>query len=384
MLAKIWALIKDTISGFITHDVLSRGAAIAYFTIFSLAPLLIIVIAVASLVFGHDAAQHAIIGQFGGLMGSASGDALQTMIKGASLQDSGTMATIIGVVTLLITASGAFGTIQSSLNVIWDATPQAGLSRLVLARIASLGLVLTLGFLMLASLVISAALSALGSYLDSIFPAAHPVMEIGNFIISVALLSVVFGAIFKFLPDKPIAWSDVAAGAIATSLLFAIGNSLIGLYIGKTHIASGYGAAGALIIVLVWIYYSSLIFLLGAEFTRAFAQMHGSHAPARTGSTEGAAASTANPSEALARQAAFTRQRMDGALQLVRARAAQPAWPDGARRRPSLLQMAVAALALATLPSPRRVSGQQAAPRGAPPTPPAAIPQTIGVPARQH
>ena len=256
---------------------LSRGAATTYFTLFSLAPLLIIVIAIASLVFGYDAAQQAIVGQFSGLMGSQTADALQSMVQSANLQGSGTFATVIGVVTLLITATGAFSEIQSALNITWDAKPQAGLSGLVKVRIVSLGLILTLGFLMLVSLVISAGPTAVGNYLNALFPGAQILLSIANFVVSLVLLAAVFAAIFKILPDKQIAWRDVAIGAIATALLFLVGKSLIGLYIGSSHIASGYGAAGALIVLLVWLYYSSLIFLLGAEFTRAYAEAQGSY-----------------------------------------------------------------------------------------------------------
>jgi membrane protein len=277
MFQTTWALIKAMASGFVEHDALSRGASIAYFALFSLAPLLIIVIAIASLVFGYNAAQQAIVSQFSGLMGSQTADTLQSMVQSGSLQEAGTLATVIGVVTLLITATGALSEIQWALNIIWDAKPQAGLSGIVKVRIVSLGLILTLGFLMLVSLVISAGLAAVGSYVNAIFPGAHVLLAVTNFIVSLALLAAVFSAIFKILPDKQIAWRDVAIGAIATALLFTIGKSLIGLYIGSSHIASGYGAAGALIVLLIWLYYSSLIFLLGAEFTRAYAEAHGSY-----------------------------------------------------------------------------------------------------------
>jgi membrane protein len=277
MLRTIWALIKATVSGFIEHDALSRGAAIAYFTLFSLAPLLIIVIAIASLAFGYDAAQQAIVDQFSGLMGAETADALQSMIQGASLQGSGTLATVIGVMTLLITATGAFSEIQWTLNIVWDAKPQSDLSRLVRVRIASLGLILTLGFLMLASLVISAGLAAVGNYLHAVFPGADVLLTVAHFVVSLVLLAAVFAAIFKLLPDKQIAWRDAAIGAIATALLFTIGKLLIDLYIGGNHIASGYGTAGTLIVLLIWIYYSSLTFLLGAEFTRAYAEANGSY-----------------------------------------------------------------------------------------------------------
>ncbi len=356
MLAKIWSLIKDTVSGFLADDALSRGAAIAYFTIFSIAPLLIIVIAIASLVFGYETAQLAIVGQFTGLIGQQSAEALQSMIQSANLQNSGAMATILGVGALLLTASGAFGEIQSSLNVIWKAKPRAGLSRLVRARLAGLGLVLTLGFLMLVSLVISAGLTAVGTYVDSLFPGAHALMMVATFVISLALLSVLFAAIFKLLPDQPIAWRDVAIGAFVTALLFTIGKTAIGLYIGSSQVASGFGAAGALIVLLVWIYYSSLIFLLGAEFTRAYAQLQGSHAEASAGDP---VAAPTPPIDILALEAALTRQDIDATWRLIRARVPNPALPDAAGRRPSLLQLAVAGLAMLTLPRAPRAPLQQ-------------------------
>jgi membrane protein len=373
MFAKIWDLIKDTVSGFMADEALSRAAAIAYFTIFSIAPLLLIVIAITGLVFGQEAAQAAIMGQFSGLMGKGSGDALASMLQsaGSQSQKSGTIATIIGIVALLITASGAFGEIQSSLNKIWKAEPKAGLSRLVRARIASLGLVMTLGFLMLVSLVISAGIAALGHWVEGIFPGAKALMSVVNFVITLALLSAVFAAIYKFLPDKPIAWRDVAVGAVATALLFTIGKSLIGLYIGSSKVAESYGTAGSLIVILVWIYYSTLTFLLGAEFTRAYAQRFGSHAAqpeaaARPASSapqpapEPRPALTASP-DVLQLETASTRAQMDRTWRVIRERIPKaPALPaktaDGAvRQRPSWLQITVAGLAVAVLPSRTRL-----------------------------
>ena len=206
---------------------------------------------------------------------------------------SGTLATIIGIGTLLLTATGAFGEIQTSLNAIWKAEPSANLSQLVRARLLSLGLVVTLGFLMLVSLAVSAALTALGDYLNSLFPAGHLLMSTISFVISLTLIAVLFAVIYKVLPEKPIAWRDVVIGAVVTALLFTIGKSVIGLYIGSSNVASSYGAAGALLIILLWVYYSAQIFLLGAEFTRAYAERHGSHASehqSESGSTSSATA----------------------------------------------------------------------------------------------
>jgi membrane protein len=378
MFAKAWNLIKDTVSGFMADEALSRAAAIAYFTIFSIAPLLLVVIAIAGLVFGREAAQAAIMGQFSGMMGKGSGDALASMLQsaGSQSQKSGTIATIIGVVTLLITASGAFGEIQSSLNKIWKAEPKAGLSRLVRARAASMGLVLTLGFLMLVSLVISAGLAAFGHWVEGVFPGAKALMAVINFVITLALLSAVFAAIYKFLPDKPIAWRDVAVGAVATALLFTIGKSLIGLYIGSSNVAESYGTAGSLIIILLWIYYSTVTFLAGAEFTRAYAQRFGSHAAQPEAETaprqsEGARAPVRLPEPAsrpaaamspdlLELEAASTRAQMNQTWRVIRERIPEPpALPakaaDGSvAGRPSWLQIVVAGLAVAVLPSRRR------------------------------
>jgi membrane protein len=367
MFAKTWDLIKDTVSGFMADEALSRAAAIAYFTIFSLAPLLLVVITIAGLVFGREAAQAAIMGQFSGLMGQGSGQALQSMLQSAGSQSekTGMMATIIGIITLLITASGAFGEIQSSLNKIWKAEPKAGLSRLVRARAASMGLVLTLGFLMLVSLVISAGLAALGHWVEGIFSGAKILMAVVNFVITLALLSAVFAAIYKILPDKPIAWRDVAVGAVATALLFTIGKSLIGLYIGQANVAESYGMAGSLIVILLWIYYSTVTFLLGAEFTRAYAERHGSHAERPEAAAARPAASprpepapeprpalAAKSPELLERRAASTRADMGQTWQVIRGRIPEPpalrAKTDGgaAAERPSWFQIAVAGLAV--------------------------------------
>lgn len=280
MLQMTWTLLKDTVNGFIDDDALSRGAAIAYYTIFSLAPVLVIVIAIAGLAFGEEAARGAVTGQIEGLMGHQAAEAIQTMIQSAGNTKSGVIATAIGLVTLMIAASGVFSEMQAALNVVWKATPKEGtVGRLVKARATSLGLVAALGFLMMVSLVISAGLAAMSDILNAYVPGAAMVMRVVNFVISLSMISVLFGAIYKILPDKPIEWRDVVVGAVTTALLFTIGKTAISLYIGSSTVASSFGAAGALAIMLVWIYYSSQIFLLGAEFTRAFAERHGSKSP---------------------------------------------------------------------------------------------------------
>ena len=277
-LRSIWHLLRDTVEGFIDDDALSRGASIAYYTLFSLAPVLLIAIAIAGLAFGRDAARGAIVDQLSGLMGGKSAEALQAMVESASNPKTGITASIIGIVAALITITGAFGEVQSALNAIWKTkSRRSTLSRLMRARLASLGLVATSGFLLTASLVVSAALAALSDYLKAVFPAAELTLQIVSIVISGTLLTAMFAAIYKVLPDTPIAWRDVIIGALFTAGLFEGGKYVIALYIGKSDIASSYGAAGALIILLLWIFYSAQIFLLGAEFTRAFARRYGTH-----------------------------------------------------------------------------------------------------------
>jgi membrane protein len=276
-ISQIWELPKQAVLSFIDDEALSRGAAIAFYTVTSIAPILLIVIAIAGLAFGREAAQDAITAQLGSLMGRQTADVLQTAVANASAKSSGILATIIGVATLLATASGTFGEMQSALNAIWKAKPEGTtVSSLIRARAASLGLVATLGFLLIVSLAASAALTALGNRLNAVFPFGEWVMMALNFVISFVLISAMFAAVYKVLPDRHLERRDVMVGAALTALLFIIGKSLIGWYIGSSAIASTYGAAGSLIVLLLWVYYSVQIFLLGAEFTKVFANRHGS------------------------------------------------------------------------------------------------------------
>ena len=276
MFASVWSTLKETFGDYLEDNCLSRGAAIAYYTVLSIGPVLVLCIAMAGLVFGAEAAQGAIVGQLGGLMGDQAAELIQTMIKSASNKSSGIIATVVGIGTLLLTASGVFGEMQSSLNAIWKAEPKGGMSAILRARAASLGLVATLGFLLMVSLVVSAGLHALGDYLNRFLPGAEVLLQVLNFAVSLTMVSVLFAAIYKILPDRQLKWKDVIVGAVATAFLFTVGKTLIGLYIGSSSIASSYGAASAFVIVLVWIYYSSQIFLLGAEFTKVWAAHHGS------------------------------------------------------------------------------------------------------------
>jgi len=277
MLKRIWKLAWNTIVAFNDDSALSRGASIAFFTITALAPVLLIVIAIAGLTFGEEAARNALADQLSGLMGRQSAEMLQAAIASAAARSTGVLASIIGVLTLIFTASGVFGEMQRSLNDIWKAEAKGTtVSRLIRARAVSLGLVVALGFVLTVSLVISAALTALGGYINAYIPFGQQILALVNAAISILLIAVLFAAIYKVLPDKQLAWRDVAVGALATSVLFNVGKTLIGWYIGSSAVASSYGAAGALIVILLWIYYSSLIFLFGAEFTKVYAATYGS------------------------------------------------------------------------------------------------------------
>jgi membrane protein len=241
----MWKLIKGTVLAFINDEALSRGAAIAFYTVTSIAPLLLIVIAIAGLAFGRDAAQGAITAQLGSLMGQQTAEVLQSAVANAAGKSSGILATIIGVITVIATASGVFGEMQSALNAIWKAKPRGTtVSRLIRARAASLGLVAALGFLLLVSLVVSAALTAFGDYLNSILPFGRLILTVLNIVVSVTLISVLIAAIYKVLPDRHLEWRDVIVGAVVTAILFTVGKSLIGWYIGSSAVASTYGAAG--------------------------------------------------------------------------------------------------------------------------------------------
>jgi membrane protein len=261
------------------------GAAISYYTVFSIAPLLLIVIAVAGLVLGREAASGQIFAQLQGLLGKDGAAAIQGMVESASLSDKSFLATAIGVVTLIIGATTVFSELQSALDRIWEspaAEKKEGIWNLLRSRLLSFGMILAIGFLLLVSLVVSAALSALGSWWAPMFGGWEILLQLVNFIVSLVVVTALFAMVYKFLPRAKIGWHDVWIGATATALLFTLGKSLIGLYIGKSSVASGFGAAGSLVVVLVWVYYSAQIFLLGAEFTWVYTFRHGSRRGEKT------------------------------------------------------------------------------------------------------
>jgi membrane protein len=282
---ELWQLVRDSVAAWIDDFAPSMGAAISYYTVFSIAPLLLIVIAVAGLVLGREAASGQIFAQLQGLLGKDGAAAIQGMVESASLSDKSFLATAIGVVTLIIGATTVFSELQSALDRIWEspaAEKKEGIWNLLRSRLLSFGMILAIGFLLLVSLVVSAALSALGSWWAPMFGGWEILLQLVNFIVSLVVVTALFAMVYKFLPRAKIGWHDVWIGATATALLFTLGKSLIGLYIGKSSVASGFGAAGSLVVVLVWVYYSAQIFLLGAEFTWVYTFRHGSRRGEKT------------------------------------------------------------------------------------------------------
>jgi membrane protein len=272
-LPRVWQLIKSTYTKWNEDHAPGLGAALSYYTLFSLAPLLMIVIAIAGFAFGQEAAQGQIMGQIQGLVGEESAKAIQSMIEAARKPASGILAAVIATVMLLVGATGVFAQLQESLNIIWKvkAKPGAGIVKMLKDRFISLMAVLGTGFLLLISLVISAGISAIGATLEYILPGPESLLQILNFFVSFAVVTLLCAMIYKLLPDTPIRWGDVWIGAGITSLLFTIGKFFIGLYLGKSNVGIAYGTAGSLVVILIWVYYASQIFLFGAEFTAVYA-----------------------------------------------------------------------------------------------------------------
>jgi membrane protein len=279
---RLWTVLKAAFGGWWNDNVPRMGAALAYYTLFSLAPILIVAIAIAGLAFGPEAVRGEIVGQIEGLVGRDGAQAVQAMLEGASKPSSSIPATVIGVITFFLGATGAFLELQADLDAIWRVKPKSRgnfLKDLLMQRVISFGLVLGFAFLLLTSLVVSAALAAVHTYMGNAFPGVAIMWEALNVIVSLIVITLLFAMIFKVLPDVKLAWSDVWVGALVTAGLFTIGKFLIGLYLGTSALASSYGAAGSVIVVLVWVYYSSQVILLGAEFTRAYVEQFGPRPP---------------------------------------------------------------------------------------------------------
>lgn len=262
-MARMLALLKGAALQFMQHRVASRGAALAFYTVTSIAPIVVIVIAVASLVVGQEAATGAVQEQFRALLGTEGADALQKGISSASERTNSITASVISVVTLLFGASGVFLELEDALNAMWGVESSTNLWSLARGRVASVGLVIALGFLLMVSLIADAALKSVSGYL----PVEAFLLLIANTIITFALMTILFAGIFKYLPAKRVVWRDVFLGALVTASLFEIGKHLIGFYLSRSETASALGAAGALLGLLFWVYYSGQIFLFGAALT---------------------------------------------------------------------------------------------------------------------
>ncbi len=274
---KIIELLKNAGNEWVDDNASTLGAALAYYTIFSIAPLLVLAVSISGLAFGQKAAQGEITQQIEGMVGHQGAEAIQTMLQSANQPSAGAWATALGVVTLLIGASTVFGQLQFSLNTIWGVTTRPGraVATIVRQRLLSFGMTLVIAFLLLVSLLLTAGLAAAQKFLSGYFPLLESAGMLITFLVSFVVITVLFALIFKLLPDVKIPWRLVWFGAAVTALLFSLGKQLIGLYLGRSAVASGYGAAGSLVIVLVWIYYSAQIFFFGAELTKVHARLSG-------------------------------------------------------------------------------------------------------------
>jgi membrane protein len=277
-MTSIWQLLRRTVSDWIEDKVPQLGAALAFYTALSIAPLLIIALSAAALYFGEEAAHGELSRQVNSLVGAQAGEAIEEIVASGQKPAEGTIAAIMGIVMLLFGASGVFGQLQDSLNAIWEVKPKSnrGVWGMIRHRLFSFAIVLGIGFLLMVSLVISATLAALGTVFDRLPDDLHWLAQGVNLVISLGVFTVLFALMFKYLPDVKIAWSDVWLGAFITALLFLVGKFAIGLYLGHSSMASTYRVAGSFVVLLVWVYYSAQILFLGAEFTQVYANQFGS------------------------------------------------------------------------------------------------------------
>jgi membrane protein len=284
----IWAALKEAFTEWSNDNVPRLGASLAFYTMLSLAPLLVVILAVAAVAFGKDAAQGHLFWQIRGLVGPEGARTIQGLIEGAYKPGAGALATVLGLVTLAIGASSVVVELRSALNTIWHVPPppdSSGLSSSLISlakeRFYSFAMILGVGFLLLVSLVLNAFIAAMGKFFGGFLPAPEALLHVATALISFLVITGLFAAIYKLMPDVSLKWSDVVVGAAVTALLFTVGKQLIGLYLGKASIGSTYGAAGSLVVVLVWVYYSSQLFFLGAEFTKVYTKRFGSHLSAK-------------------------------------------------------------------------------------------------------
>jgi membrane protein len=281
-LKAIWSLLYRTVESWLDDYAPSMGAALAYYTLFSLAPLMLIVVAVGGMLFGEDAARGEIAAQLVLLMGSAGARAVQDLLVSVRQPEQGTLATGLGLALLFLGATSVFAELQNALDRIWHAPPSwtgGTWLTLVRTRMLSFGMVLALGFLLLVSLVFSAALALMGRWVEPVFGAWYALAAVSNALAAFAMVTAMFAVIYKVMPRARVQWRDVWTGALFTAMLFSLGRYLIGLYIGRSGVVTAFGAAGSLVVILLWVYYSAQIFLLGAEFTWVYANTYGSRKP---------------------------------------------------------------------------------------------------------
>lgn len=274
----IWKLIRQTFAEWSEDKAPRLAAAVAYYTAFSLAPILVIALAVTGLVYDRATAQEKIVQQIGGLAGPAGQDLILNMLEASQDIGSNVLASIIGFIALIFGAAGVFGQLQDALNTMWEVAPKPnrGIWGMIKARFLSFTMVVGVGFLLLVSLVVSAVLTALQDWSVGLFPGFEFLMQVVNFVVSLLIITILFALIFKYVPDAEIRWKDVWLGAGVTAVLFALGKTLIGLYLGNSDAAGKFGAAGSLVVLLLWVYYTAQISFLGAEFTQVYANMFGS------------------------------------------------------------------------------------------------------------
>lgn len=278
-LGKVAVVARNSLFAWVEHNASSLGAALAYYTLFSVAPILVIAVAVAGYVFGAQNAETHLLAQMQGLLGATGATAVKTLLLNAQQSSARGLAAAVSVVTLLIGATSVFGELQNTLDLIWRSPkrdPAVAWWRLVKSRLLSFGLILGVGFLLMVSLIASAALAALGDWLGAFITEWSLVLPVLDILLSLGMTTLLFALIYKFVPRERIAWGDVWIGGFVTAALFTVGKFLIGLYLGRSSLSSAYGAAGSVMVLLLWIYYSAQIFLLGAEFTREYAYLYGS------------------------------------------------------------------------------------------------------------
>jgi membrane protein len=284
-----WTIGQKVVAAWILHDASSTGAALAFYTLFAIAPIMVIAVGLASAVFGSDVANTHILEQIRGLIGDTGASAVQALLAGIDhRRKSGGMAAI-SIVTLLIGATSVFGELQNALNVIWGTTSGSGVEgvwQFLRQRVLSVGMILVVGFLALVSLLASATLALIGTWIGSFIAEWHTVLWVLNLVVGFFLITLLFALIYKYVPREKIAWGDVWIGSLVTAALFEVGKSLIGVYLGRSSLTSAYGAAGSFVVLLLWVYYSAQIFLLGAEFTCVFAYRHGSRLRPVTGTDQ--------------------------------------------------------------------------------------------------